>query len=378
VVEGNRITAVGPHQASNHTGTVIDASDRTVIPGLIDMHAHVYREYGEALGRLMLSYGVTTGRETAGFAYRSLEIRESWDSGARLGPRMYMSAPAFDGTRSAFAEMYTIADLPRLELEMQRAKRLEYDLLKLYVRLPALLQARATEFAHENGLHVTSHFVYPAALFGADGTEHGHSSATGRSYNDMVQLMVESGMAWCPTMTLAGFLYISAEEPAFLNDPRLATLLPEWARAPSRGRSQALADGGPRAKALALQRLQRTGEMLAKVIHAGGLVIAGTDAPGIPHGAALQAEMESYVIGGLTPLEALRAATTSAAGMLGAGADLGSIEPGKVADMVIVNGDPLVDIKAVRNLETVIKNGQPHTLEELLRPAGAAVSDARR
>jgi Tol biopolymer transport system component/imidazolonepropionase-like amidohydrolase len=372
VFDGNRIESVQPHAASAHAGTVIDASGQSVIPGLIDIHAHVYREYGEALGRLMLSYGVTSGRETAGFAYRSLEIRESWDSGARPGPRLWMSAPAFDGTRSAFAEMYTIGTPERLDLEMERAKRLDYDLFKLYVRLPPLLQKRAVDYAHKNGLHATSHFVYPAATFGLDGTEHGHASATGRSYDDMVQLMAKSGMAWCPTLTLQGLLYIGATEPAFINDQRLTTLLADWARKPSRDRAQTLAAGGPDALAQALQRLKNTGEMMKKVINAGGLVVAGTDAPGIPHGAALQAEIESYVLGGLTPVQALRTATVSAAQYLGAGADLGSIEKGKLADLVIVNGDPLADIKSVRNLTTVIKNGQVYTVKELLQGHMAA------
>lgn len=377
--DGNRIESIAPHSAGAHTGTVIDAGDQAVIPGLIDVHAHVYREYGEALGRLMLSYGVTSGRETAGFAYRSLEIRESWDSGARPGPRMYMSAPAFDGTRSAFAEMYTIASKERLDLEMERAKRLDYDLFKLYVRLPATLQRQAVEWGHKNGLHATSHFVYPAATFGTDGTEHGHASATGRSYNDMVQLIAKSRMAWCPTLTLQGLLYISAEEPAFINDPRLTTLLAEWARKPSRDRTQALADGGPAARAQALQRLRNTGDMLKRVTSAGGLIVAGTDAPGIPHGAALQAEIESYVLGGLTPVDALRAATVNAAELLGATSDLGSIEKGKLADFVIVNGDPLADIKSVRKLTTVIKNGQVYTLKQLLQgtAAGAGSTTAR-
>lgn len=367
VFDGNRIESIQPHSAGAHTGTVVDATGQTVIPGLIDVHAHVYREYGEALGRLMLSYGVTSGRETAGFAYRSLEIRESWDSGARPGPRLWMSAPAFDGTRSAFAEMYTIGTPERLDLEMERAKRLDYDLFKLYVRLPPALQKRAVEYGHKNGLPATSHFVYPAATFGMDGTEHGHSSATGRSYEDMVQLISKTRMGWCPTLTLQGLLYIGAMEPAFINDPRLITLLADWARKPSRDRAQTLADGGQTALAQALQRLRNTGEMMNKVTKAGGLVVAGTDAPGIPHGAALQAEMESYVLGGLTPVQALRAATVNAAEYLGAADDLGAIEKGKVADLVIVNGDPLADIKSVRKLTTVIKNGQVYTLKELLQ-----------
>jgi Tol biopolymer transport system component/imidazolonepropionase-like amidohydrolase len=367
VIEGNRITQVGPHADRLHTGTVMDASEGTVLPGLIDMHAHVYREYGEALWRLLLSYGVTTGRETAGFPYRSLEYREAIESGARPGPRLYLSAPTFDGTRSAFAEMYTIDDGPRLEREFQRARHLDYDLLKLYVRLPQPLQKRAVELAHSAGMHVTSHFLYPAAAFGSDGTEHGKASATGHTYNDVTNVFIASRMGWCPTLALTGFAVVALDDPSFLSDERLRVLLADWAIEPARQRVARLREGGPQLLEQTLNRIKRQGAALATVLRGGGLVVAGTDAPGIPHGAALLAELESYVLAGLTPFEALQTATVHAAAYLGAEADLGALEPGKLADLVIIDGNPLSDIRSLRKVRTVIKDGRVFEMRTLLQ-----------
>jgi hypothetical protein len=365
VIDSNRIREVRPHDASLHTGRVVDASDRTVMPGLVDMHAHVYREYGEALGRLILSYGITSARETAGFPYRSLEMRESWTAGSRVGPRLYVAAPTFDGTRSAFAEMYTIDDAPRLESEMERAVRLGYDLFKLYVRLPAALQKRATDYAHEKGIHVTGHLLYPAAAFGADGTEHGKSSSLGHTYQDVTAIISASGMAWCPTMALGGLAYVADSDPALMTDERTA-LLADWALSPTRQRVARFSEGGGNGRAQSLERLKRFGGTLAKVLRSGGTVIAGTDAPGIPHGIALHAELESYVLGGLTPVEALRTATVNAARVLGVSGDVGTIEPGKLADLVITEGDPLLNIRDARRVTITIKNGEVFTRESLL------------
>ncbi len=373
VIEGNRIKEVRPHSDGLHSGNVVDASNGTAVPGLIDAHAHVYREYGEALWRLMLSYGVTTGRETAGFAYRSLEYREAIESGARPGPRLYLSAPTFDGTRSAFAEMYTIDDSPRLELEFDRARLLDYDLLKLYLRLPQPLQKRAVELAHSAGMHVTSHFLYPAAAFGSDGAEHGKSSPGGYTYSDVTKVFIGSRMAWCPTLALTGFALIGLDDPSFLEDERLRTLLADWALEPARQRVARLREGGAQLREQTLNRIKRQGSALATVQRGGGLVVAGTDAPGIPHGAALLAEIELYVLGGLTPLEALQTATVNAAVYLGADADLGTIEAGKLADIVVVDGDPLADIKSLRKTRLVIKDGRVFDRQTLLRgPARGA------
>src|SRR5690606_2034208 len=92
VIEGHRIRAVEPHRSELHAGTTVEASGQTVMPGLIEMHGHLDKTYGEAMGRAFLAYGVTTVRNPAAIPpYMSLEDREAIEAGVRVGPRIFAS-----------------------------------------------------------------------------------------------------------------------------------------------------------------------------------------------------------------------------------------------------------------------------------------------
>jgi imidazolonepropionase-like amidohydrolase len=106
--------------------------------------------------------------------------------------------------------------------------------------------------------------------------------------------------------------------------------------------------------------------MVAAVVKAGGRVIAGTDSPINPYGLTLLMELEHYVRGGLTPAEAIRTATAVPAEAMGMGADLGTIEAGKLADLVVVDGDPLTNITDIRRTRSVVKDGVLYEMEALL------------
>ena len=104
-----------------------------------------------------------------------------------------------------------------------------------------------------------------------------------------------------------------------------------------------------------------------QVVKGGGRITAGTDSPINPYGLRLLMELENYASGGLTPVEVLRTATTVSAEAMGAGADLGSIEPGKLADLAMIDGDPLTNIKDLRRVRRVMKGGEVFDVEALLR-----------
>jgi imidazolonepropionase-like amidohydrolase len=108
--------------------------------------------------------------------------------------------------------------------------------------------------------------------------------------------------------------------------------------------------------------------MIRDVVRGGGRVVAGTDSPINPYGLALLMELENYASGGLTPFEVLRTATSVSAEALGAGADLGSIEAGKLADLSFIDGNPLTNIKDLRRVKRVMKDGQMYELDALLTP----------
>jgi imidazolonepropionase-like amidohydrolase len=113
--------------------------------------------------------------------------------------------------------------------------------------------------------------------------------------------------------------------------------------------------------------LRPLGETVRRVVRGGGIVIAGTDSPIFPYALAFHTELELFAQAGLTPFEVLQTATLRAAEALGEGSNLGSIEAGKLADLVIVADDPLTDVKNARKVRTVIKNGEVHTLQDLLK-----------
>ena len=339
IIEGNRILSVERHRADLHTGEVIDATALTVMPGLIEMHSHQRKDYGERLGRIWLAYGITTVRNPAGSPYGSTEDREAYESGARPGPRMFMTGYTFDGSRIYYAGSMGIEAGPEIDLELDRARRLGYDLIKTYVRLPDILQKRIVEFAHRNGMTVTSHELYPAVAFGADGVEHiggtsrrGYSPKVTRlnhSYSDVIDLLVQSKMTITPTTNIMGGFALAVEQdPALLDDPRFRALFPASVVQATRANTE---------RALASDRVTRVaafkplGDTLVRLSRAGGRIIAGTDSPINPYAVTLHAELANYVAGGLTPFQALPTATVNAAEALGAAADLGTIEPGKLA-----------------------------------------------
>lgn len=379
LVEGNRIASVVPHDDSNHSGRVVDAGDHTVLPGLIDMHAHAGFGLGEALGRVFLAYGVTTIRDPSSDAYQVRERREAVESGRRVGPREFATGRLMDGTRIYYSYATSLDRSGQVELELDRAAELGYSLIKTYVRLPDLMQSRIIDFAHERGIPVSSHEIYPAVANGADHVEHisgtsrrGYSpkvTAMYRTYDDVIQLLNASGMTITPTMALmGGWWMVAGQDPSWVDDVRFQTLFPPALA------EQTRAVGAARGRNAGMEAMLRdAGETVVRVVRGGGKVVAGTDSPIIPFGAALVAEVENYVWGGLTEAEALRAATSVAAEALHMEGELGSLAGGALADMLIVEGNPLETISDLRNARIIIKDGQVFTLGDLLEPPRALV-----
>jgi len=255
-----------------------------------------------------------------------------------------------------------ISSVAHFELELQRAKVLQYDMLKSYVRLPDLQQKRMVEFAHSIGIPVATHEIFPASFVGVDNTE--HTSATSRrgyspkmatlqrSYEDVIQLFGKSGRYLTPTMFGAG-RQVFEKDPALKDDPRFK-LYPEWMQQQTAQMAN-----------LATPNLgidpSGNGKMVMDVMHAGGIIVAGTDTPNAIN---LHGELAAYVAAGMTPFEALKAATVNPAHALVL--DAGTIEAGKLADLVIVDGDPLADVANAHKVRRVIANGRLYELNQLL------------
>jgi imidazolonepropionase-like amidohydrolase len=350
-----------------------------VLPGLIESHAHLTKGYGEALGRIWLSFGITTVRNPAANPFEAVEDREAFAAGVRTGPRVFATGEPFDGTRIYYPGGASLDDGAQLDERLARAQTLGFDFIKTYVRLPDLLQQRVIAGAHRLGMPVTSHEIYPAVAYGADGVEHirgtsrrGYSpkmSELRRSYRDVIDLLAASKMTLTPTIVIqGGFQLLTLRDGSWIDDPRLQRLFPASALETGRALRNRAPDARDLAQREALVSVQE--RMVAAVVKAGGRVIAGTDAPINPYGLSLLSELEHYVRGGLSPAEAIRTATVVPAEAMGLAAELGTIEVGKLADLVVVDGNPLANISDIRRTRYTIKDGVVYAADELLRRPG--------
>ena len=366
VIDGNRISDIAARGSTpvGKDDRVVDAPELTAIPGLIESHAHQQADFGEAAYRAWLAFGVTTVRDPGDQPYNGVESREAVDAGNRTGPRLYTTGHLLEWQRVFYKMGVAISGPAHLEKELHRAEVLRYDLIKSYVRLPDLQQKRVVEFAHSIGVPVATHEIYPAVLVGVDATEHlGATSRRGYSpkhgpldiaYDDVLQLFGRTHHIITPTNFGVLQAYLQ-KRPELRRDPRL-DLYPAW----TRNDIQELKDA---AAANLLPSAKGTSRTIKALFDAGARIVAGTDTPVALN---LHSEVASYVDAGLTPYQALRAATVVPAQVLGL--DAGSIEVGKLADVVLVQGNPLQDITATSQVRTVVANGRLYDLQDLLHP----------
>lgn len=375
-VEDGLITSVEPVRANSPTPTV-DASDRTVIPGLIDVHNHWHfrgRQWAGRQGPLWLSYGVTTSRSTGDPVYQMIETREAIHAGASPGPRFLGSGEALDGTRCYYHFTRCVNSKEQLDLELQRVTELGYHLVKSYQRLPVQLERRLVSRLKAAGIPAVSHYLFPALATGFNGMEHtgggnrlGYSRtlsfAGGRTSEDTVKLLSESGMWVSSTLLFANEMFV--DSPDLVEDRRTRVLFPAWdyerlhqkveqAHGEENGLNEAWTKGDV--------------DLLLRVHQAGGTVVAGTDAPLDDIGIGIHQNLRAMVKHGFSPVDALRTATRNAALSLGAADELGVIRPGARADMLVIDGDPLLDIVDTAKIDQVFVDGHGRKPSELLAP----------
>ena len=140
------------------------------MPGLVEFHSHLQKDFGEAQGRAWLAFGITTVRSPGNTPYEAVEDREANEAGVRPGPRVYGTGYLMEWQRVYYKMGIAISSVAQFEMELQRAKVLEHDLIKSYVRLPDLQQKRMVEFAHSIGVPVATHEIYPGRRSSASTT----------------------------------------------------------------------------------------------------------------------------------------------------------------------------------------------------------------
>jgi Tol biopolymer transport system component len=337
---------------------VIAGEGRFVIPGLIDLHQHGWDEDALVYAG-SLYHGVTTLREMGGPIARNAGVGEAAEAGAFPGPRVILGGfQLYPGaetgvTAVGYQRLRTDAEGARA-LELARAFGASYVKLRLPHSGPAA--ASLVRLARERGLRIGGHCAHqlPLIAAGIEQVEH-LNSCDDRSgvppRQDMVRLYREAGVRLVPTgVSGSGRLRVHTGGAALREDPGVGTFVPPM--------SQRVWD---RAASMDITptdlRYVQDSQSLVRAFHEGGVPVAtGTDVPFLS--GALHHEIEELVARGLTPLEAITAATLTAAQVLGAEAEIGTIELGKWADLVLLDADPLEDIRNTRKIWQVIQGGR--------------------
>jgi imidazolonepropionase-like amidohydrolase len=383
----------------------LDLTGRTIFPGLVGMHDHlfypagggVFHEMATSFPRLYLAAGVTTIRTTGSIEpYSDLEIKRDIERGVIPGPKIWITGPYIEG------DIPWTQQLRRLHGPAEFRRMVDYwadqgaTSFKLYNFPTREEMGAAIDESHKRGIKITGHLCSvgftEAARLGIDDLEHGiwvdtefyskkkpdecaareasaeltEMSAADPRLAALIQELVKRRVAITSTLPVfdafaeAGFR--RALTPAVLDALSTET------------RSRLLANhlaGRPPEMALKMNKLEMAFELA--FVKAGGTLLAGCDPTG--NGAVLagygdQREVELLVEAGFTPLEALRIASWNGAAFLGQEQRIGSIAPGKDADLVVVKGDPSKNIADVEKVEIVFKDGvgyDPQKLAESVR-----------
>jgi imidazolonepropionase-like amidohydrolase len=408
LIDGSRIAAVQSASAQTPSGyTTLDLTGASLMPGIVGMHNHMFyiaRPNLDASGhsedplvvpqmtfsapRLYLANGVTTMRTTGSVEpYADINVKREIDAGKLIGPHMDVTGPYLEGLNSPFIQMHQITSPDDARRTVAFWADQGVTSFKAYMNITRAELKAAIDEAHRRGLKLTGHLcsvTYPeAAALGIDDLEHGFfvntqldpgkqpdkcTSTVGTptllamtpgspQANDLIKLLVSKRVAI--TSTLPVFEQsLALHSP--LNPRALAVLTPEAREAYLYNRNRAATRGSTPAGQQFAQAYRNDLGLERQFVAAGGLLLAGPDPTGnggvIP-GFGDQRELELLVEAGFTPLEAIRIGTLNGAIYLGLADRIGSIAPGKNADLIVIRGNPAANINDVEKVDIVFKDG---------------------
>jgi imidazolonepropionase-like amidohydrolase len=404
VVDHGKIAAVGPASSTPAPAgaQVMELAGHTVIPGIVGMHEHLYYpgggsvpmypEMAYSFPRLYLASGVTTAR-TAGSVepFTDLTVKKMIDEGRMPGPALFITGPYLEGKGTFAPQMHELTG------PEDAVKMVNYwadqgaTSFKAYMYITHAELKAAVDAAHARGIKVTGHLCSigfrEAAAVGIDNLEHGLLADTEfhagkqpdvcppNTRNEVARLdlntapvkamiadLVSHNVAI--TSTLAVFEAFDGDRPP-VEQRFLDAVSPEAAVGYLTARSRAR--GGVDSPALAA--LKKELEFEYAFVKAGGLLMSGADPTG--NGGALagfadQRNIELLVEGGFTPVEAIRIATANGAKFLGLLDRIGTLAPGKQADLLLISGNPAARIADIRNVKLVFKEGVAYDPAKLL------------
>ena len=357
LVRRDRIEAVGPRGAVDipEDADVIDVAGHFIVPGYVDTHAH-FRVARRVLDLdnwsflANLAYGVTTALDVQPSTVDVLPYQDLVDAGAMIGPRALSTGPGiFSNIR------LKSADHARAVLRRYRDHYRVHN-IKAYIAGSRKQRQWLAQAAAELGLMPTTEGALDLKLDlthvmdGFSGNEHNFPVLD--LHRDVVELVARSGIGYTPTLLVA-YGGPAAEDHFYIHesprsDPKLARFTPPPFLAARTQRRSWFAEEE--------HVFPRVAAQAAKILRAGGRV--GVGSHGQLQGLGYHWELWALASGGLTPAEALRAATRHGAEMIGVSGDIGTVAAGKLADLVVLRADPLADIRHSDDIAYVVKNGE--------------------
>jgi imidazolonepropionase-like amidohydrolase len=391
--------------------TTLDFSGHTLLPGLVGMHDHmffpmggsppIYSNMSGSFPRLYLALGVTTIRTTGSVApFTDLEIKRLIDNGRILGPKMHITAPYLEGRGAYTPVMHELSGPDDARRMVNFWADEGATSFKAYMNITRAELRAAVEEAHKRGLKVTGHLCSigfrEAADIGIDDLEHSlfvdaefvpdkkpDVCPTGAAVNNSLRSLDISGAEVQETIRqlVAHHVAVTSTLPVFessgapiaasgvgaasaLLNPRMLAVMNSDARARYLAARARVAGEGN------LAIIRKAMEFDRAFVRAGGLLLAGLDPTGnggVVAGFGDLREVELLVESGFSPVEAIRIATLNGAIFLGEDAHIGSIAPGKQADMFLVKGNPAANISDIENVVVVFKDGVGYDSERLIQ-----------
>ena len=398
VITGDRITAVGPSDSVKTPAgaTVIDATGKTVIPGLWDMHTHLFLT-GEESGLMQLAAGITSVRDMASDIDAAVSQRERARLGTMLSPRIILAGFIEGPGRWAGPSEVLVRTEDEARAWVARYDSLGYKQIKLYNLVHPDLVPTIAEEAHKRGMRLSGHIprgltVQSAIKLGYDEFQHAAFLfstfyqdslyvPTMRAYSGVATAVAPTFDVNAPQVTelisflrdrhtvVDGTFNVWQDRSHPLpdgNDPIFGPTLDWMPPLMKRGMVEGPADS-PEAAARAEAGSANYRRMLKRLYDAGVTLIPGTD--NVP-GLSLHGELEVYERAGIPASAVLQIATIVPARVMKDDKDYGSITPGKIADLAIVNGKPAERITDLRRTERVVRAGRVYESKALYEAAG--------